>query len=171
MTRIVLEDVVAGYGFGDVLRGLDLEVEAGKITCLIGPNGAGKSTVLRTISGLLRPSRGSVRFGDRSIAGLGPGDLLALGIVHVPQERSLFPLMSVWENVLMGAYVLRDRKEVRRRAEAVAERFPLVAERSPAASRRSSSSHARWCSSRRRCSSTSRRSASRRAHGARYSRR
>ena len=129
MTRIVLEDVVAGYGFGDVLRGLDLEVEAGKITCLIGPNGAGKSTVLRTISGLLRPSRGSVRFGDRSIAGLGPGDLLALGIVHVPQERSLFPLMSVWENVLMGAYVLRDRKEVRRRAEAVAERFPLVAER------------------------------------------
>ena len=127
--RIVLQGVVAGYGFGDVLRGLDLEVEPASITCLIGPNGAGKSTVLRAISGLIRPSEGSIRLGDREIAGLDPGDVLALGIVHVPQERSLFPLMSVWENVLMGAYVIKDRKEVRRRAEAVAERFPIVAER------------------------------------------
>ena len=129
MGRIVLEDVVAGYGFGDVLRGIDLEVEPERITCLIGPNGAGKSTVLRTISGLLRPSRGTIRLGDQPIAGLTPAAMLALGVVHVPQERSLFPLMSVWENVLMGAYVVRDRTEVRRRADAVAERFPLVAER------------------------------------------
>ena len=127
--HIVLEDVVAGYGFGDVLRGIDLEVEPAKITCLIGPNGAGKSTVLRTISGLLRPSRGSIRFGDRPIAGLSPRALLGLGIVHVPQERSLFPLMTVWENVLMGAYVVKDRKDVRERAVRIAERFPLVAER------------------------------------------
>jgi branched-chain amino acid transport system ATP-binding protein len=129
MARIVLENVVAGYGYGDVLRGLDLEVEPGKITCLIGPNGAGKSTVLRTISGLLRPSKGKISFGGRPIAGLSPRALLELGIVHVPQERSLFPLMSVWENVLMGAYIVRERSGVAKRAEEVAERFPIVAER------------------------------------------
>jgi branched-chain amino acid transport system ATP-binding protein len=129
MAGIMLENVVAGYGYGDVLRGLDLEVEPGKITCLIGPNGAGKSTVLRTISGLLRPSEGKISFGGRPIAGLSPRALLELGIVHVPQERSLFPLMSVWENVLMGAYIVRDRSGVTKRAEEVAERFPIVAER------------------------------------------
>lgn len=127
--RIVLEDVVAGYGFGDVLRGLDLVAEAGEITCLIGPNGAGKSTVLRAISGLLRPSRGSIMFGDTDITGQSPGRLLGLGIVHVPQERSLFPLMTVWENLLLGGYINRDRKAVQGRAEELAERFPLIAER------------------------------------------
>jgi branched-chain amino acid transport system ATP-binding protein len=130
MGRLVLERVVAGYGFGDVLRGLDLEVEPASITCLIGPNGAGKSTVLRAISGLVRPSAGSIRLDDRELCRLDPAEMLGLGVVHVPQERSLFPLMSVWENVLMGAYVVKDRKEVNRRAAAVAERFPIVAERS-----------------------------------------
>jgi len=129
MAQITLEGVVAGYGYGDVLRGLDLEVEPGRITCLIGPNGAGKSTVLRAISGLLRPRLGTITFGGRPIAGLSPRNLLELGIVHVPQERSLFPLMSVWENLLMGAYVVRERSEVTRRAEAVAARFPIVSER------------------------------------------
>jgi branched-chain amino acid transport system ATP-binding protein len=127
--RIVLRDVVAGYGFGDVLRGLDLDVEPAKITCLIGPNGAGKSTVLRTISGLIRPRRGSIRLGDREVTGLSPRRLLELGVVQVPQERSLFPLMTVRENVLLGGYILRDRGEVRRRADALAERFPILRER------------------------------------------
>ncbi|MGZ4258036.1 MAG: ATP-binding cassette domain-containing protein, partial [Gaiellaceae bacterium] len=101
--RVVLEGVVAGYGFGDVLRGLDLVAEDGEITCLIGPNGAGKSTVLRAVSGLLQPRRGSIKVGDHEIAGLSPRAMLELGVVHVPQERSLFPLMTVWENLLMGA--------------------------------------------------------------------
>ena len=127
--RLVLKDVVAGYGFGDVLRGLDLEVEAGKITCLIGPNGAGKSTVLRVVSGLLRPRQGSILLGDREIAGLSPRRLLELGVMHVPQERSLFPLMTVWENLLMGGYIRRKGSAVRARAEELAERFPLIAER------------------------------------------
>ena len=127
--RIALENVVAGYGFGDVLRGLDLVAEAGEITCLIGPNGAGKSTVLRAVSGLLRPSRGSIMFGDTDITGQSPRRLLALGIVHVPQERSLFPLMTVWENLLLGGYITRDRRSVQKRAEELAERFPLIAER------------------------------------------
>ena len=127
--RILLKGVVAGYGFGDVLRGLDLEVEAGKITCLIGPNGAGKSTVLRAVSGLLRPRQGSILLGDREIAGLSPRRLLELGVMHVPQERSLFPLMTVWENLLMGGYIRRKGSVVRARAEELAERFPLIAER------------------------------------------
>jgi branched-chain amino acid transport system ATP-binding protein len=127
--RILLKGVVAGYGFGDVLRGLDLEVEAGKITCLIGPNGAGKSTVLRVVSGLLHPRRGSILLGDQEIAGLSPRRLLELGVMHVPQERSLFPLMTVWENLLMGGYIQRKKSDVRLRAEELSERFPLIAER------------------------------------------
>ncbi len=127
--RVVLEGVVAGYGFGDVLRGLDLVAEEGEITCLIGPNGAGKSTVLRAVSGLLQPRLGSIKVGDREIAGVSPRAMLELGVVHVPQERSLFPLMTVWENLLMGGYILRDRNEVKRRAETLVERFPLLRDR------------------------------------------
>jgi branched-chain amino acid transport system ATP-binding protein len=121
--------VVAGYGFGDVLRGLDLVAESGEITCLIGPNGAGKSTVLRAVSGLLRPRRGAILLGDRNIVGESPRQLLELGVVHVPQERSLFPLMTVWENMLMGGFIRRSRKDVQRRAESLAERFPIIRER------------------------------------------
>src|SRR5437879_4991752 len=127
--RVVLKDVVAGYGFGDVLRGLDLVAEAGEITCLIGPNGAGKSTVLRAVSGLLRPRRGAILLGDENITGYSPRRLLSLGVVHVPQERSLFPLMTVWENLLLGGYITRDRRAVQQRAEELAARFPLIAER------------------------------------------
>src|SRR2546423_9982358 len=127
--QITLQDVVVGYGFGDVLRGLDLVAEAGEITCLIGPNGAGKSTVLRAVSGLLRPRRGAILLGDENITGYSPRRLLSLGVVHVPQERSLFPLMTVWENLLLGGYINRDRRTVRRRADELAERFPLSAER------------------------------------------
>ncbi len=127
--EVRLEGVVAGYGFGDVLRGIDLVAETGQMTCLIGPNGAGKSTVLRAISGLLRPRLGSILLDGREIGGLSPRRLLDLGVVHVPQERSLFPLMTVWENLLMGGFVLRDRRQVRRRADELAERFPLIDER------------------------------------------
>jgi branched-chain amino acid transport system ATP-binding protein len=123
------EDVVAGYGHGDVLRGFDLEVEQGTVTCLVGPNGAGKSTVLRTLSGLLRPRSGRIVFAGEEIGGLSPARVLGRGIVHVPQERGLFPLMTVWDNLLMGGHSLRDRRVVAERAAAVAERFPLIAER------------------------------------------
>ena len=124
-----LEGVVSGYGLGDVLRGVDLMVEEGSITCLIGPNGAGKSTVLKTVSGLLRLKGGAIRLRDEPIGALTPQMVLARGVVHVPQERSLFPSMSVWDNVLMGGFVLRDRSLLRRRIQDVAERFPVVAER------------------------------------------
>src|SRR6266568_9698992 len=123
-----IDGVVAGYGRGNVLRGATLRVEAGSITCLIGPNGAGKSTVLKTISGLLRPKAGTISLRGEPIEGLAPQAVLARGVVHVPQERSLFPSMSVWDNVLMGGYVL-SRAALRRRIDEVASRFPIVRER------------------------------------------
>jgi branched-chain amino acid transport system ATP-binding protein len=128
-TLLELSGVVAGYGAGDVLRGVDLTVAAGEVVCLIGPNGAGKSTLLAAVSGLLRPRAGEILFDGTSLGALSPRRRLSLGIVHVLQERSLFPGLTVWENVVMGAYILRDKAEIRRRAVRVAELFPIVARR------------------------------------------
>jgi branched-chain amino acid transport system ATP-binding protein len=135
-TLLELAGVRAGYGGGDILQGVDLSVDEGSLTCIVGPNGAGKSTVLRVISGLLRPTAGTVRFRGDSLAGRSPRSILARGIVQVPQERSLFPTMSVWENVRLGAFSVRDRRLVERRLATVVEMFPIVAERrrEPAAS-------------------------------------
>jgi branched-chain amino acid transport system ATP-binding protein len=124
-----LDHVTAGYGGGDVLHELDLSVEAGGITCIVGPNGAGKSTILRLVSGLLRPRLGGVEFDGASTVALSPRQILQRGIVQVPQERSLFPTMTVWENVRMGAYILTDRSLIERRMRSVCETFPMVAER------------------------------------------
>ncbi len=124
-----LDGVVAGYGRGDILRGLDLALEDGTVTCLVGPNGAGKSTVLKVLSGLLSARQGRVVFAGDDVTRLSPAQLLGRGIVHVAQDRSLFPLMTVWDNLLMGGHVLSDRALVRRRADAIAERFELVRER------------------------------------------
>src|SRR5215471_11730064 len=116
-----LHNVVAGYDGSDVLKGVDLDVEKGSITCVVGPNGAGKSTVLRVISGLLKPRRGQITFNGRSLAGMSPRQILALGIVQVAQNRNLFPKMTVRENVRLGAFVLRDTALVDRRLGEVEE--------------------------------------------------
>ena len=121
-----LKDVKAGYGHGDVLRGLSLDVPSGQITCLIGPNGCGKSTVLRVVSGLLRPREGQVVHSGEDVTGATPREMLERGVAQVPQERSLFPAMSVWDNLLLGAYINPDKEAVRVRANEIAERFPLV---------------------------------------------
>src|SRR6266581_1926826 len=123
-----IRGLFAGYDRGDILRGVDLDVERGGVTCVIGPNGAGKSTVLKVVSGLLRPRSGTILLDGESIAGRSPREIVGRGIVHVPQERSLFPSMNVWDNVLMGGYIL-PRVTVRRRVEEVAQRFPIVRER------------------------------------------
>jgi branched-chain amino acid transport system ATP-binding protein len=124
-----LDNVTAGYGGGDVLHDVTLAIQEGGITCVVGPNGAGKSTILRLVSGLIRPRLGALRFRGESIAALTPRQILKLGIVQVPQERSLFPTMTVWENVRMGAYTLSDRALIARRMGSVCETFPIVAER------------------------------------------
>lgn len=127
---IELRDVVAGYLPGvDVLQGINIQVESGELVCMIGPNGAGKSTVLRTISGLLKPSKGSIIFDNQDIGGLRPDLVLHHGIAHVPQGHSAFPEMTVKENLLMGAYILRDKKTRKLRLEKVYELFPLLADR------------------------------------------
>jgi ABC-type branched-subunit amino acid transport system ATPase component len=125
-----MSDVVVGYGGGSVLRGINLGVPKGSVTCIIGPNGAGKSTVLRTISGLLQPERGAITFGDHNIERLSCGAILELGIAQVPQHHALFDNMTIRENVLMGGYILRrERHLVRKRYAAIEELIPLVKER------------------------------------------
>jgi branched-chain amino acid transport system ATP-binding protein len=111
----------AGYGQADILRGVG--GGGGR-----GGGGAGRGAA-RGPRGLLKPRLGSIELDGREIGGLSPAALLRHGIVHVPQERSLFPLMTIWDNLLMGGHSLRDRALVRRRAEEIAERFPLCGER------------------------------------------
>jgi branched-chain amino acid transport system ATP-binding protein len=97
-----LDRVAAAYGKVEAVRGLSLRVEQGEIVTLLGANGAGKSTTLRTISGLVRPQSGTIRFAGQSIAGLAPEAIVRLGIAHVPEGRRVFPGLSVGENILLG---------------------------------------------------------------------
>jgi len=123
-----VEGIVAGYSSADdVLKGVDLELAAGEIVSVIGPNGAGKSTLLKVIAGVLAPSRGHVRLGETAIEGRRPREISALGVAFVPQERNVFPTLSVRENLEMGGYL--DPRGARRRIEATFARFPLLAER------------------------------------------
>jgi ABC-type branched-subunit amino acid transport system ATPase component len=125
-----LEGVIAGYGGGDVLQGVDLQIAPGSISCIVGPNGAGKSTVLRTVSGLLRPREGTVVMDGNDLHRLNPAQILAAGVSQVPQSDALFGNITVRENVLMGGYIIRrDRALVKRRYAEVEELFPVVAER------------------------------------------
>ena len=119
--------VVAGYGGGDVLRGVSLQVVAGGITCVVGPNGAGKSTLMASISGLLRPRLGSIELDGRNLAGMSPRQVLRLGVVQVQQNHSLFRDMTVRENIELGGYILNDRALTARRAAALFEVFPDIA--------------------------------------------
>lgn len=127
---IRMSGVVAGYGGGNVLQGVDLEVSPGELAVIVGPNGAGKSTVLRAISGLLKPSAGTIELDGEDITGLEPSVVLRKGISQVPQTDGLFPNLTVRENILMGAYVIRrDRSLVKDRYDQVLDLFPLVKDR------------------------------------------
>jgi ABC-type branched-subunit amino acid transport system ATPase component len=125
-----LRGVVAGYGGGDVLQGVDIDVPRGAVACIVGPNGAGKSTVLRTVSGLLNPRLGEVTLDGEAIHRCSPAEILHKGVSQVPQANALFPNLTVKENVLLGGYIIRrDRKLVAQRYGQVAELFPIVADR------------------------------------------
>jgi ABC-type branched-subunit amino acid transport system ATPase component len=125
-----LRGVVAGYGGGDVLQGVDIEVREGAIACVVGPNGAGKSTVLKTVSGLLRPRLGEITLAGEPIHQCPPDEVLRRGVSQVPQAHALFPNLTVRENVLLGGYLIRrDRRLVRSRYDEVAALFPIVADR------------------------------------------
>ena len=125
-----LTGVCAGYGGGDVLQEVSLEVPERSVCCIVGPNGAGKSTVLRAVSGLLQPRKGDVRLEGKSLVGMHPSRILAMGVSQVPQSNALFPGLTVKENVLMGAYIQRrDKKLLEKRYDEVAELFPVISER------------------------------------------
>ena len=122
--------VVAGYGNGPaILTGANLTVRPGQVQCIIGPNGAGKSTLLKAITGLLRVREGEILFNGEPIHNMRPDKVLRKGIAFVPQERALFPKMTVRENLRMGGYTLDDKKELERRIDDVLERFPILRER------------------------------------------
>ena len=126
---LTLTGVCAGYGGSDILKQVTLEVPRGGITCVVGPNGAGKSTVMKTISGLLRPRQGEIRHRGEAIGGMTPQQVLARGIAQIPQAHSLFPDMTVQENVEMGAFTVSDQALVRKRLAAVQELYPIVSDR------------------------------------------
>ncbi len=116
------------YGGVEAVGGIDLAVGEGEVFTLLGANGAGKSTTLRAISGLLRPTAGEIRFRSRAITAMTPKAIVALGVVHVPEGRKLFPRMTVLENLELGAYLRSDR-EVRADLERVFGHFPVLKER------------------------------------------
>ncbi len=124
-----ISGLFAGYGGGDVLRGVDLTVTEGSITCVVGPNGAGKSTLLKVISGLLKPRTGTITLRGQPIAGATPRRILQAGIVQVMQSRNLFPELTVRENVELGAFLVSDAGLVQQRLRQVTEQFPIVGER------------------------------------------
>jgi branched-chain amino acid transport system ATP-binding protein len=114
------------YGAVEVLKGISLQIEKGRVVCLLGTNGAGKSTVLRAISGLVPISSGEVYFNGERIDILPPHHIVRRGIIHVPEERRLFTEMSVMENLEMGAYLEKDRKRLKESLEEVLSVFPAL---------------------------------------------
>jgi branched-chain amino acid transport system ATP-binding protein len=126
---LTFDGVFAGYGGGDILKGVDLTVTEGSVTCVVGPNGAGKSTLLKVVSGLIHPRAGKVLFRGLDITQAPPHRVVLSGIVQVIQSRGIFPQMTVRENVEIGAFVLKDRALVRKRLAEVAEQFPIVRDR------------------------------------------
>lgn len=130
MTLLEVEELVVGYGAGpDILTGLSLSIEEGTSYCIVGPNGAGKSTLLRAIAGFLPPRAGEVRLEGTRMNGSRPDQMLASGVCFVPQDASLFPTMTVKENLTMGGYLIEDRAVLKERLQSVYEAFPVLAER------------------------------------------
>ncbi len=121
-----LSNVEASYGPIVAIRGISLDVPERKIVTVLGANGAGKTTVLKTISGVLEPSKGTVVFDGREIQRTAPDQVARLGIAHVPEGREVFPYLSVRENLLMGAYLRRDRERLAEDLERVCDYFPVL---------------------------------------------
>jgi len=124
-----IKDLRVSYKGAEVLKGISLEIEEGEIVTLIGSNGAGKTTTLRAISGLKTPAAGEIWFKGRRIERTSPQDIVKMGISHVPQGRWPFPYMSVSENIRLGAYRRKDKKQVDRDLDELFEQFPVLGKR------------------------------------------
>jgi branched-chain amino acid transport system ATP-binding protein len=130
MPLLEMRDVRAGYGSGpDILNGVTITLDEGKTACIIGPNGAGKSTALKAIAGLVKVRSGEILFDGESLTGLRPDQVLRRGVCFVPQDRSLFPDMTVRENLTMAGYSIQGKAELSRRVDDALEVFPILAER------------------------------------------
>ena len=125
-TLLRVSNLETYYGPIMAIRGVSFEVARGSIVTILGANGAGKTTVLKTISGVMDPQKGSVTFGDREIQGMDPDRIVRLGLSHVPEGREIFPLLTVGENLQMGAFVRRDTDAVPRDLETVYAYFPVL---------------------------------------------
>jgi branched-chain amino acid transport system ATP-binding protein len=123
-----MSDIHAGYGKIQILRGVSLKIEAGQVVSIIGPNGAGKSTMFKALFGLLRVTQGKVTFDGLDITNHKPGDLLRAGIAFVPQGRNVFPLMTVEQNLRLGAYIRKNGPELEDDIERVYQTFPMIGE-------------------------------------------
>ncbi len=124
-----IEDIYAGYGEEDILRGVSMEVYPGEIVCVIGPNGAGKSTVFKAVYGFVNVRQGRILFDGQEITNAKPQVVIQRGLAMVPQLPSIFPQMTVYENLEMGLFLERDSRKVKARIEYVFELFPRLRER------------------------------------------
>jgi branched-chain amino acid transport system ATP-binding protein len=129
MALLEVKDVHTFYGNIEALKGISIEVEEGECVTLIGSNGAGKSTTLRSISGLTPPRQGSIRFKDREITETPPQEIVSMGVALSPEGRHVFPRMSVYENLMLGAYLRRDESGITDDLERVYSLFPRLKER------------------------------------------
>jgi len=126
---LVVSSVESAYGPIKAIRGVSLKVATSSIVTLLGSNGAGKTTLLKTISGIMDPLRGSIEFRQQNISGFDPARIVQMGLSHVPEGREVFPLLTVHENLLMGAYTRSDRDAVAKDMERAYGYFPILAQR------------------------------------------
>lgn len=124
-----VRDVYAGYAGFDILHGVSLHVAQGEIVCVVGPNGSGKSTVFKAIYGLVKVRQGQILFEGDDISGRRPQQMLQTGVAMVPQQPSVFHAMTVWENLELGMFLVRDKDRIRARIERIFELFPRLADR------------------------------------------
>jgi branched-chain amino acid transport system ATP-binding protein len=129
VSLLKVRDVVTAYGKIEALKGVSLEVAQGSITCLLGPNGAGKTTLMMSIAGILKPRKGAILFGGEDIAGRAPHAIVAKGVALVPENRLVFPTMTVLENLHAGAYQRGDKPAIAEDIERMFGRFPRLQER------------------------------------------
>ena len=127
--QLELLNVESTYGPVKAIRGVSLKVRRGEIATVLGANGAGKTTILKTVSGIIDPRKGSVQFSQEDITGWDPARIVRLGLVHVPEGREVFPLLSVHDNLLMGAYTRLNRDAVAQDMELVYSYFPFLKDR------------------------------------------
>ncbi len=124
-----VEKIQTFYGNIQALFNVSLEIREGEMVALIGANGAGKSTALKTISGLLLPASGSIEFEEKRINGMSPRAIVMMGISHCPEERKIWPRLTVWENLDMGAYTRKDKKSIKEDIDKIFTLYPILRER------------------------------------------